>query len=137
MLKSRFFGACALSAIACLAQSNSPGGPVLDLSLQKATQLATSPAGNTNVQMARETERLSASRYTAALAAPLLPSLDGSVAEQNQTVNPQALGLRFSSPLFTVPKGKRGPFYIFHARARLNQNVLNLSAIRHWQAGAR
>jgi outer membrane protein len=132
MFKSRYVSVCALSAIACLAQSNSPGGPVLDLSLEKAIEIATSPLGDATVQMARESEQSSVARYTEARAT-LLPTLDGSVAEQNQTVNPRALGLRFSSPLFTVPK-EVGPFYTFDARARLNQNVLNLSAIRHWQA---
>ena len=121
-----------LFAIACWAQSTPPGQPALELSLAKAIEIATSSQGNTTVQMAQETEQLSFSRYTEARAR-LLPNLDGSVAEQNQIVNPRALGLRFESPTFTVPE-EVGPFYTFDARLRLNQNLLNLSTIRHWQA---
>src|SRR6266849_2086226 len=114
-----------LSAIACWAQSTPPGQPALELSLAKAIEIAISSQGNTTVQMAQETEQLTYSRYTQARAS-LLPNLDGSVAEQNQIVNPRALGLRFESPIFTVPE-EVGPFYTFDARLRLNQNLLNLS----------
>ncbi len=133
MLSSRCAGACVLLlALKCLGQSNSPGRPVLDLSLEKAIAIAISSPGNANIQIAQETEQLAHSRYTNARA-DLLPTLDGSVAEQNLTVNPRAMGLRFESPLFTVPN-EVGPFSTFDARLRLNQNILNLSAIRHWQA---
>jgi outer membrane protein TolC len=82
--------------------------------------------------LALESEKLSFSRYIAARSL-LLPTLDGSVAEQNQTVNPRALGLRFQNPAFTIPN-EVGPFYTFDARARLNLNLLNLSDIRRWKA---
>ena len=133
MFSSKCISACVLLfAITCLAQSNSPGQHALDLSLEKAIEIATSPQGDATVQMAQETEQLSHSRYTEARAS-LLPTLDGSVAEQNQTVNPRALGLRFDAPGFAIPN-QVGPFYTFDARARQNQSVLNLSAVRHWQA---
>jgi outer membrane protein TolC len=93
--------------------------------------MATSPQGDANVRLAHETEELTHSRYMEARAS-LLPALDGSVAEQNQTVNPRALGLIFESPLVTVPNSV-GPFSTFDARVRLNQNVLNFNAIRQWQ----
>jgi outer membrane protein TolC len=133
MSNSRRVSACVLLfAAGCLAQSNSPVQPELDLSLEKVIELATSPHGDANLQLALESEKLSFSRYIAARSL-LLPTLDGSVAEQNQTVNPRALGLRFQNPAFTIPN-EVGPFYTFDARARLNQNLLSLSDIRRWQA---
>src|SRR5580658_4055575 len=91
MFDSRRVSACLLLFTAgCLAQSNSPGQPELDLSLEKVIELATSPHGDANLQLALESEKLSFSRYIEARSL-LLPTLDGSVAEQNQTVNPRAL----------------------------------------------
>jgi outer membrane protein TolC len=84
------------------------------------------------VQLAQETEQFSFSRYTEARA-NLLPNFDGSVSEQNQTVNPRALGVRFDNPAFVLPK-EVGPFYTFDARIHYNQNLLNLTGIRHLQA---
>jgi outer membrane protein len=135
MLSSGWAGACIfLIAGVCLAQSAAPVQPVvLNLSLQKAIEIATSASGNYSVQTALQGERMSYSSYTLARS-NLLPFLDGSVAEQNQTVNPRALGLRFSAPGLTIPNSV-GPFYTFDARVRLNQTLLNLSAIRHLQAG--
>jgi outer membrane protein len=133
MTNSERVGACIfLLATVCLAQSKPPDPPVLDLSLEKAIELASSPQGNTSVQMALEAEKLNDSRYRAARSL-LLPTFDGSVAEQNQTVNPRALGLRFESPAFTVPS-EVGPFNTFDARVRLTQNLFNFTDIRHSQA---
>jgi len=132
MSYSRRTGVCILLfSIACFAQTDSQPEHVLNLSLSKAIEIATSSQGDANVRLAHETEGLSHARYIEARA-NLLPSLDGSIAEQNQTVNPQALGLRFESPLFTVPD-EVGPFSTFDARVRLNQNILNFNAIRQWQ----
>ena len=80
-------------AVSCPAQSPPPEQPVLELSLAKAMELALSSQGNTNVLLAGQSVKLARSRYGLARA-DLLPNLDGSVAEQNQTVNLRALGLR-------------------------------------------
>ena len=133
MAKPGLVGACALLlSVACLAQSTPPSPPALDLSLAKAIELASSPHANTSVEMALESEGLFHSRYTAARSL-LLPALDVSVAEQNQTVNPKAIGLRFQNPAFSIPS-EVGPFYTFDARVRLTQNLFDLSDIRHRQA---
>ncbi len=133
MANSRRVCVCVfLLATACLAQSKSADSPVLDLSLEKAIELAAAPHGNTSIEMALEAEKLNDSRYITARSL-LLPALDGSVTEQNQTVNPRALGLRFQNPAFTVPN-EVGPFYTFDARLRVTQNLFNLSDIRRWQA---
>jgi outer membrane protein len=121
-----------LVATGAVAQANSSGQPALELSLQKAIEIATSPRGDVSVQLALEGELFSRSHYTEARAA-LMPNLDGYVAEQNQTVNPRALGLQFTIPGYSVPK-EVGPFNTFDVRLRLNQNLFDLSAIRHWQS---
>jgi len=117
----------------CFAQSPPTEQPKVQLSFAKAIEIATSPQGNTAVQLAQQSVKLAHSRYVLARA-DLLPNLDGSVAEQNQTVNLRALGLR-SEPAtgFLVPEAV-GPFYTFDARVRLNQNIFNLSTIRRSQA---
>jgi outer membrane protein len=122
-----------LFAVSCPAQSPTPEQPVLELSFAKAMELALSSHGNTNVLLADQSVKLAQSRYVQARA-DLLPNLDGSVAEQNQTVNLRALGLRSQPSVgFVVPE-EVGPFYTFDARLRLNQNILNLSTLRRSQA---
>src|SRR5215469_13169569 len=99
-----FFSACFFFfTLPSAAQSNAPPQPALELTLEKAIELATSPTGDASLQQAREMEIVAAARITEARSS-LLPTLDGTVAEQNQTVNPRAIGLRFDSPLFTIPK---------------------------------
>jgi outer membrane protein len=122
-----------LFAVSCPAQSPTTEQPVLELSFEKAMELALSSHGNTSVLLADQSVKLARSRYVLARA-DLLPNLDGSVAEQNQTVNLRALGLRSQPNLgFVVPE-EVGPFYTFDARLRLNQNILNLSTLRRAQA---
>jgi len=122
-----------LLVMACSAQSVQPAAPARDLSLEKAIEMALSPRGNTTVQLAHESEQMAHSRYSDARAS-LLPNLDGSVTEQNQIVNLRALGVRSVPNSGVVLPEEVGPFYTFDARMHLNQNVLNLSTIRRWQA---
>ena len=122
-----------LFAVSCPAQSPTSQQPVLELSFEKAMELALSSHGNTNVLLADQSVKLARSRYVQARA-DLLPNLEGSVVEQNQTVNLRALGLRSQPSVgFVVPE-EVGPFYTFDARLRLNQNILNLSTLRRSQA---
>jgi len=131
---ARIAGSMLLATASNLAQPAPPHAPAMDLSLSKAIQIAVSAAGDTSVQMAQEAERASAANYTE-VRSTLLPALEGSMAEQDQTVNPKALGLRFESPAFTVPDSV-GPFSTFDARLRLNAKLLDMSALRHRQAAA-
>jgi len=121
-----------LCAAGAACQATPPAQPPLELSLEKAIELATSTHGDSRVQIALDAEQLSHARYQQARAA-LLPDLEGSVAEQNQTVNPRALGLRFTAPGFTIPD-EVGPFDTFDARIHLTQNLFSFSSIRQWQA---
>ncbi len=106
----------------------------LELSLKQAIEMALAPDGNARVKIAQEAVRQAQFRSAQARAA-LLPNIDGSVAEQNQTRNLAAFGIKISVPLmgFTMPE-KAGPYNTFDARASLTQSVLDLSAIRRYQA---
>jgi len=106
----------------------------LELSLKQAIDMALAPDGNARVRIAEQAVRQARFRSAQARAA-LLPNLDGSVAEQNQTRNLAAFGIQFSLPVagFTLPR-KAGPFNTFDARVNLTQSVVDLAAIRRYQA---
>ena len=122
----------ALFAFTSWAQTAAPGQPVQELSLARAIEIAISPQGNTGVQLARESVQLAHSRYVRARSV-LLPDVETSVAEQDQTVNLKALGFDFQLAPGVVIPHQVGPFNTFDARVRLNQSILNLSAIRRLQ----
>ena len=65
----------------------------------------------------------------------LLPNLSASLSETVQQTNLQALGLRFSSPVpgFSIPSIV-GPFNYYDLRARLSQNLVDLTALRNYRA---
>jgi len=65
----------------------------------------------------------------------LLPNLSGDVAETVETVNLQALGIRFnfSIPGFTFPT-LVGPFNTLDVRARLSQTVADLTALNNYRS---
>ena len=122
-----------LCAIICSAQSGAPGQPELELSLERAIQIASESQQSAAVRRGEQIVNVAKSSYGYARA-NLLPNLDGAVAEQNQTVNLNALGLRFQpSPGFIFPESV-GPFSTFDVRIRMSQNILNLSTIRSLQA---
>ncbi len=83
-----------LGTILCSAQSGAPGQPELELSLGRAIQIASESQQSAAVRRGEQIVNVAKSSYGYARA-NLLPSLDGAVAEQNQTVNLNALGLRF------------------------------------------
>lgn len=106
----------------------------LDLSLRRAVELAASPEGNTNVQLASEALRQAESRSAQARAA-LLPDLAASFGERNQTVNLAAMGIRFSSPIpgLAFPR-LVGPFTTMDARVSASQTVFDFASLRRFQA---
>ncbi len=120
----------ALAALPCLAQTRGP----LELSLQRAVELATSPEGNARIQIAMEGVKQAQARSAEARGA-LLPNVDASVSEQSMTRNLQAFGLRLNSPLpgFQIPEFV-GPFKVFDVRGTASQSVFDFSAIRRFQA---
>ena len=104
------------------------------LGLKEAVELALGPDGNARAQLAGQAVDLAGSRAAQARAA-LLPNLDASLAEQNQTRNLTALGIRISVPVpgFSFPE-LVGPFSTFDARATVTQSLLDFGAIRRFQA---
>jgi len=112
------------------AQATAP----LGLSLKQAVDMALAPDGNARVQLAREAVRQAQFRSAQSRAA-LLPNLDGSISEQNQTRNLSSFGIKVQIPIpgFEFPEFV-GPFSTFDARASVTQSVLDFGAIRRYQA---
>jgi outer membrane protein len=108
--------------------------PVLQLSLRRAVEIATSPEGSNRLQLATELTEQAKARFTQARAA-LLPSLDAAVTEQNETQNLAAFGLNVnvSIPGFQFPHFV-GPYTLFDARLSASQQVFDFSSIRRVQA---
>jgi outer membrane protein len=108
-------------------------GP-LPLSLRRAIDIASSPEGNTNVQLSGEALKQAQARSAQARAA-LLPDVNGSFGERNQTVNLAAMGIGFNLPIlgFAFPR-LVGPFTTMDARVTGSQTVFDFASIRRYQA---
>src|SRR5439155_23643594 len=109
--------------------------PVLQLSLRRAVEIATSPEGSARIQLATELARQAEARSKQARAA-LLPSLDASVSEQNMNRNLAAFGfsdVSFPIPGFSFPSVV-GPFNLFDARVSGSQSLFDFSSIRRYQS---
>jgi outer membrane protein len=109
-------------------------GP-LPLSLKRAVELALSPEGSTNIQLAGEALKQARQKQIEARAS-LLPDLESSVVFRNQTENLAALGLGsipIAIPGFRFPT-LVGPFDTFDARLTGNQSIFDFSAIRRYQS---
>ena len=104
----------------------------LDLSMKQAVDMALAPDGNARVQLVQEAVKQAQSRNAQARAA-LLPNLDASVSEQNQTRNLAAMGIKIQLPIpgFQFPE-LAGPYTLFDARASVTQSVFDFSAIRRY-----
>jgi len=126
----------ALTVILILTSAAAPAQapPVLRLSLKQAVEIALAPEGNARLALATELARQAESRVEQARAA-LLPQLESSLAQQSQTRNLAAFGIRFSLPIpgFQLPE-RVGPFNTFDARLTAAQSLFDLSAVRRWQA---
>jgi outer membrane protein TolC len=109
--------------------------PMLQLSLRRAVEIATSPEGSNRLQLATELTGQAKARSAEARAA-LLPSLDAAVTKQNENQNLAAFGLNLSSipiPGFQFPHIV-GPYDLFDARLSASQQVFDFSSIRRYQA---
>jgi outer membrane protein TolC len=107
---------------------------VMRLGLKEAVELALAPDGNARARLAAEMVRQAEARSAQARAA-LLPNLDAAMAEQNQTRNLAAFGIRIQIPLpgFQFPE-LVGPFTTLDLRASATQSVFDIAAIRRYQA---
>jgi len=106
----------------------------LQLSLKRAVEFAISPEGSAQVQLSTEAWKQARARSAEARAA-LLPDLEASFNDRNQTTNLEAYGftgIRVPIPGFTFPT-MVGPYTTMDARATLNQSVFDFSTIRRYQ----
>ncbi len=104
------------------------------LSLKAAIGMALSENGNARVQLSAET--VEQARAAAARSrSTLLPHLDGTIGETDQTRNLEALGLRPDGQF--RPPTLVGPFTTFDARASLSQTLFDFPSIRRYQAAKR
>ena len=115
-------------------ESGNESGAVLTLSLKQAVQVALAKDGSTRVRLAQELVR-QARAQSAQQRSSLLPNLDGSATLQNRTTNLAAIGIGFRELPggFSFPQFV-GPFGTFDARVRVNQTLLDVSAVRRFQA---
>jgi outer membrane protein TolC len=106
----------------------------MKLSLKDAVAVALAPEGSLRLQTAEELVRQARARSAESRAA-LLPGVSAAVGYQDLTRNLAAAGIRLHLPVpgFTFPT-LVGPFTVFDARATASQSVLNLGAIRRYQA---
>jgi outer membrane protein len=123
-----------LALLPATAAAQAPRGP-LPLSLKRAVEIATSPEGNANIQLAAEALKQAEERKNESRAA-LLPDLESAVNYQNRTVNLAAMGIRLSLPP-TLPiqiPTFVGPFNTFDARLTASQSIFDFASIRRYQA---
>jgi outer membrane protein len=120
-----------------MAAAQQPNGGVLSLSLKRAVQLAISPEGSAQIQLAGEALKQAQARSIQARAA-LLPDFESSLTYRNLTTNLRAFGLGFN--LATIPgftfsfPALVGPFSVMDARLTGSENVFDFSSIRRFQA---
>jgi outer membrane protein TolC len=107
---------------------------VMRLGLKEAVDLALAPDGNARARIAVEMVRQAETRSAQARAA-LLPNVDASMVEQNQTRNLAAFGIKIQLPIpgFQFPDVV-GPFSTLDLRASATQSVFDIGAIRRYQA---
>ena len=123
-----------LAAAAAMA-ADPPARPVLSLSLKRAVEIATSPEGNANIQLAAEALKQAQARTLESRAA-LLPDVESSVNYQSRTENLAAMGIKFNIPPgfpFQIPTFV-GPFSTLDARVTASQTMFDFSSIRRFQA---
>lgn len=107
----------------------------LQLSLKRAVEIALTPEGSPRVALAMESVQQAQDEAKIAKAA-FLPTIDGQVQEQNETVYLKTFGINFpSTPIlgFVIPAFV-GPFSVFDARASAEQSVFSFSDFRKYKA---
>jgi outer membrane protein TolC len=102
--------------------------------LKRAVEVAVSPEGNTRIQLSDEALKQAQSRSAEARAA-LLPDLEASLTDRDQTSNLAAMGIKVVVPIpgFQFPTFV-GPFTTMDARATVTQSVFDFSSIKRFQA---
>ncbi len=114
-------------------QAPPPAGKTLALSLKRAVEIALTPEGSPRVALATESVKQAQDEARIAKGA-FLPTVDGQVQEQSETVNLKTFGINFPTvPGFIIPSFV-GPFSVFDARASAEQSVFSFSDFKKYKA---
>jgi len=126
--------AAALSAAFAHGQPLPSALPEISLTLRQAVEIAVADEGSARVALAAELVQQARRRSEQSRAA-LLPQLDSSLSQVSTMRNLEALGVRLTAPApgFELPRVV-GPFNVFDARLTAGQSILDVSAIRRFQA---
>lgn len=117
-----------LMAVAAL-----PAQP-LELSISRAVEIATSPEGNTSIQLAGESLKQAQAQSVEARSA-LLPDFEGQLRYESETAFLGAYGIRVNIPIpgYVFPSFV-GPFSVLDTRLTGNQAIVDFSSIRRFEA---
>ena len=124
-----------LAAADSAAADQAAGTGPIPLSMKRAVEVALAPDGNASIKLAGEALRQARERSIQARSA-LLPNVSGAFAYQSRTADLAAQGLNkldIPIPGFHFPQFV-GPFTVMDARLSGSESVLDLSAIRRYQA---
>jgi len=124
-----------LIAMGCLPASGQARSP-MELSMKQAVEIAISPEGNTLIQLSAEALKQAESRSAQSRAA-LLPDVSAAYRTQNVTTNLASvgIGLGFIIPIPGIEfPSFVGPFTNMDARLSATQSIVDISAIRRFQA---
>jgi len=121
-----------MAASLAAAQEATPSA-TLKLSLKRAVEIALTPEGSPRVALAVESVKQAQEQAREAKSA-FLPTVDGTIEEQSETVNLKTFGINFPTiPGISIPSFV-GPFSVFDARASAQQSVFSFSDIRKYKA---
>ena len=106
----------------------------LSLSMKRAVEIATSPEGNSSIQLAVQSLKQAQERSLEARAA-LLPDVEGAFRFESETTFLGAYGIKFNAPIpgFQFPTFV-GPFNVMDTRLSGSQSIFDFSSIRRFEA---
>jgi outer membrane protein len=117
------------------AAQDAPQGKTLRLSMKRAVEIALTPEGSPRVALALESVKQAQDEARIAKSA-FLPTVDGQIQQQNETVNLRTFGINFPTvPIFgiLIPSFV-GPFSVFDARASAEQSVFSYVDFEKYKA---
>ena len=123
-----------MPAMLAVAQ-DAPQGKTLQLSMKRAVEIALTPEGSPRVALALESVKQAQAETRIARSA-FLPTVDGQIQQQNETVNLKTFGINFPTvPIFGfIIPAFVGPFSVFDARASAEQSVFSFSDFEKYKA---
>ncbi len=106
----------------------------LSLSMKRAVEIATSPEGNSSIQLAVQSVKQAQERSLESRAA-LLPDVEGAFRYESETSYLGAYGIKFNSPIPGIQFPTFvGPFSVMDTRVSGSQTIFDFSSIRRFEA---